>query len=65
MHVTEDLIEGYSLNEAVTKYAEIAKQAEERMAQMEAKFEEKFSMITIHQPHQQSYFQHLPPMPRI
>ena len=38
MHATEDLNDGYLPTEAVTKYAERATQAEERMAQMEEKF---------------------------
>ena len=44
MHATEDLTEGNSLTEAITKYAERATQAEERMAQMEAKFKEKYPL---------------------
>ena len=39
MNAVEDLNDGDSLTEAVTKYAKRATQAEERMAQMEAKFE--------------------------
>ena len=38
MHATEDLSDGELMTEAVTKYAERDTQAEERMAQMEAKF---------------------------
>ena len=41
LHATEDLTDGDLLTEAVTKCAERSMQAEERMAQMEAKFEEK------------------------
>ena len=41
MHSAEDLTDGDSMTEAVKKYAEGATQAEERMVQMEAKFEEK------------------------
>ena len=50
MHTTEDLTDGYFLTGAVTKYIEREMQAEERMAQMEAKIEEKFAMTTIQQP---------------
>ena len=39
MHVAEDLMDRDLLDEAVTKYAEKVTQAEERMAQMEAKLE--------------------------
>ena len=38
MHAVEYLTDGDFLTEAVTKYAERATQAEERMAQMEVKF---------------------------
>ena len=41
MNNAEDLTDGDSLTEAVKKYVERATQAEERMAQMEAKFEER------------------------
>ena len=40
MNATEDLADGDSLTEAVTKYAERATQAKSCMAQMEIKFEE-------------------------
>ena len=50
MHATEDLNDGYLPTEAVTKYAERATQAEERMAQMEEKFEEKFAMVSMKTP---------------
>ena len=39
MHNAEELTNGNSLTEAVTKYAEREIQEEERMAQMEEKFE--------------------------
>ena len=41
-----------SLTEAVTKYAERATRAEANMAEMEAKFEERFAVLslTTHQP---------------
>ena len=39
MRTANDLTNRYFLTKAVTKYAEKAKQAKERMAQMEAKFE--------------------------
>ena len=41
LHAAEDLTDGDSLTEAVKKYVERATQSEERMAQMEAKFEER------------------------
>ena len=50
IHAAEDLTDGDSLTESVTKYVERATQAEECMAQMEAKFEEKIAMITMQQP---------------
>ena len=40
MNATEYLTDGDFLTEAITNYAERATQAEERMSQMEAKFEE-------------------------
>ena len=39
MHNAEELTNGNSLTEAVTKYAQREIQEEERMAQMEEKFE--------------------------
>ena len=53
-NVTEDLTDGYSLTKAVTKYAERAAQAKARMAQMEAKFEDKFAMMKMKQPSQKA-----------
>ena len=44
MNNAEDLTDGDSLTEAVKKYVERATQAEERMAQMEAKFEERLPL---------------------
>ena len=41
MNAAEDLTNGYLTTEEETKYAERATKAEEQMAQMEAKFEEK------------------------
>ena len=38
MHAKEDLTEGYSLTEAVTKHGERATQAEQLMSQMEEIF---------------------------
>ena len=61
MNSKEELAEGDSLTEAVTKYAEIATQAEQRMAQMEANFEEKITMMKMQQLPQQAYFQQPPP----
>ena len=52
MHAREDLTDEYSLTQAVTKYAERATQAEQRKAQMEAKFEEKIAMMFMHKPTQ-------------
>ena len=52
IHTTEDLADGYSLTEAVTKYAERANQAEERIAQMEAKSKEKIAMVFMQKPPQ-------------
>ena len=46
MHAAEDLTDGGSLTEAVTKYAERATQSEEQMAQIKAKFEGKFAMMS-------------------
>ena len=52
MHATEDLNDGNFLTEAVRKYVERATPAEERMAQVEAKFEGKFAMMSMKQPPQ-------------
>ena len=54
MHAVEDLTDGDLLAELVTKYAERATQAEERMAQMDAKSEEKIAMMSMQQPPQTS-----------
>ena len=61
MHAAEDLTDGDYLTEAVTKHAEIPTQAEERMAQMEAKFEGKFDMMTMQQHTQPAYYHPPPP----
>ena len=52
MHVTDTNTEEDSLTEAVNKYAEHATCAEANMAEMEAKFEERFAMLltTAQQP---------------
>ena len=50
MNAAEDLTDGDSLTEAITKYTERATQAEEHMAQMEAKFEEKIAMMSMQKP---------------
>ena len=55
MHAAEELTNGDSLTGAVTKYVKRATQTEERMAQMEVKFEEKFAMMTMQQPSQPTY----------
>ena len=47
MHATDTHSEEDSLSEAVTKYAECATQAEANMAEMEAKFEELFVMLSM------------------
>ena len=46
-HKTDTNTEEDSLMEAVTKYAERATRAESNMAEMEAKFEERFAMLSI------------------
>ena len=61
MHATEYFTDGYSLTEKFTKYAERSTQTEENMAQMEAKLEEKLSMMTMQQLPQQAYLQQPPP----
>ena len=55
MHTTDTDTEDYSLTEAVTNYAERATQAEANMAEMEAKFEERFAMLSMTSPHPQPY----------
>ena len=55
MHTAEYLTDGDLLTEEVTKYAEIATQAEEKMAQMRAKFEGKFTMMYMQLPPQTPY----------
>ena len=47
MHTTDTNTEEDSLTEAVTKYAEHATRAESNMAEMEAKFEERFAMLSM------------------
>ena len=47
MHATDTNTEEDSLMEAVTKYAERATRAEANMAEMEAKFEERFAMLSM------------------
>ena len=61
MHAAEDLTDGDSLTRSVTKYAERATLAEEHIAQMEAKLEEKFTMISMQQPTHPTYYQKPPP----
>ena len=46
MHTTDTNTEEDSLTEAVTKYAERATRAEANMAKMEAKFEERFAVLS-------------------
>ena len=52
MHATYTNTEEDSLTEEFTKYAERATRAEANMAEMEAKFEERFAMLsmTVQQP---------------
>ena len=52
MHTTDTNNKEESLTDAVTKYAERATRAEANMAEMEAKFEERFTMLsmTLQQP---------------
>ena len=57
MHDAEELTDGNSLREAVTKYAERATQEKERMAQMEEKVEKKFAVMSMQQPPQPTYYQ--------
>ena len=63
LQATEDLTGGDLLTEVVTKYVERAAQTEERMAQMEAKFEEKFAIVSIEQSPHLTYYQQPPPPP--
>ena len=56
MHAAEDLTNTYFLTEAVTKYADRATQAEERMAHTEEIFEETFAMMSMQQPPQPTYY---------
>ena len=63
LQATEDLTGGDLLTEVVTKYVERAAQTEERMAQMEAKFEVNSAMISMQQPPQPTYYQQPPPPP--
>ena len=49
LHAAEDLTDGDLLTDTVTKYAERATHAEYRMSHMEAKFEEKFAMMSMQQ----------------
>ena len=47
MHATDTNTDKDSLTEAVTNYAERATRAEANMAEMEAKFEERFAMLSM------------------
>ena len=47
MHTPYTNTEEDSLTEAVTKYAERATRSEANMAEMEAKFEERFAMLSM------------------
>ena len=60
MHVIDTNTEEDSLTEAVTKYAERATRAEANMAEMEAKFEERFAMLSMTAQKPQTY---TPPQP--
>ena len=55
MHATDTNTEEDSLTEAVTKYAERATQAEANMAEMEVKFEERFTMLSMTAQQPQTY----------
>ena len=61
MHATDTNTEEDSLTEAVTKYAERATRAEANMAEMEAKFEERFAMLSVTAQQPQTY---APPPPQ-
>ena len=63
MHAAEDLTDGDSLTEAVTKYEDRETQAEARMVQMEAKSEEKIAMMSMQQPSHPTCYQQPPPPP--
>ena len=55
IHTTDTNTEEDFLTEAVTKYAERATRAEANMAEMEAKFEECFAMLSMTSQQPQSY----------
>ena len=55
MHTTDTNTEEDSLTEAVTKYAERVTRAEANMADMEAKFEERFAMLSMTSQQPQAY----------
>ena len=55
MHTTDINTEDDSLTEAVTKYAEGATRAEANMAEMEAKSEERFAMLSMTAQQPQAY----------
>ena len=55
MHTTDTNTEEDSLTQTVTKYAERATRAEANMAEMEAKFEERFAMLSMTSQQPQSY----------
>ena len=61
MHTTDTNTEENSLTEAVTKYAERATRAEDNMAEMEAKFEERSAMLPMTAQQPQAY---TPPPPQ-
>ena len=61
MHATDTNTEEDSLIEKVTKYMERATRAEANMAEMEVKFEERFSMLSMTTQHPQTY---APPPPQ-
>ena len=61
MHTPDKNTEEDSLMEAVTKYAERATQAEANMAEMDAKFEERFAMFSMTTQQPQAY---TPPPPQ-
>ena len=60
MHATDTNTREDSLTEAVTKYDERATRAEANMAEMEAKFKERFVMLSMTAQHPQTY---TPPPP--
>ena len=61
MHAKDTNTEEESLTEAVTKYAERATLAEANMAEMGAKFEERFAMLSMTAQQPQTY---APPPPQ-